>query len=831
VSSIKSRLYRLLLWLQSKAAYWKLQYRLRQFRGKRTNFQVRLKTKKESLRDALKALATILRQAGWSFVVALLTAVAILLFEQSEVWLKLESALELPSTVQSISARLYGTIASLAGLFVSLYFTAVGFLTSALYGGASSALRSTALSERISNFYVRFVLWTGAISLCFLTAEALGFSTHSLAIVVVSTAGILALLAAGTLLGSTLRFFNPSSFAAEARRNLGLLFNYLGTDNRISNQNAFQSAARQRGRELMELFEESLSLCESGNQPKALAEIGGHAVSLLQSYWEVKPKLPAESGWWQPVTESEDWFLSSHSSVNIALKSGWSLQRTEEYDRMWVERELSSSIARTLTKLLNQERWADAAELLGQVTAIVDTGGERLLVEEATIVLSEVEIALLEYTNPEADRVSQDRGVELSKVWDVYGAAHVQLLLGVRSGLELVESGSIKKLLSTVGWKREEAVRKVPFILEAKERLKEIGQKLRFERTVEGKVLTPNWYQIEYLLPDVIAGLHKRVHLLRERISTLQEDVIPSLGNEDMYFSACQLAERGLEIQNKWQLLVEATQETGKSLKELERAEDFELPSFDWKTLSEDIASKDQQAVDLLIEYAPKLLPHLNDSRAQEAIGRTYTVTTDRCAEAVISGSASRFITLFDKTFTIGLFLWGRVPLKDVNLREWDQKRIGVQPLIDIMSLSGLALIRDELDGPGFWGPVRRKWSNFLSKDRGSPQDTLQTLFFIGDNSVTTFGIGSRFTRRTSWRKSMEDELRNRGLLSQPGTRPPPSSISSALLKAVLARRNQIVDPVDIFLGMLIAIRPESIGLEWPQGASSFIRQWTGHTY
>ena len=824
MGSIKSRLYRLLLWLQSKAVYWRLRYHLRKFGAERTNLQVSLRTKRESLEDALKALATILREAGWSLLVAILTVAVILLFEQSEVWLKLESAFKLPSTVQSISARLYGTIASLAGLFVSLYFTAVGFLTSALYGGGSSELRSTALSERISNFYVRFVIWTGAISLCFLTVEALGFSTHSPAIVVVSTAGILALLAAGTLLGSTLRFFNPSSFAAEARRNLVLLFDYFGAGSKISHQNAFQSAARQRARDLIELFEESLRLCESENQPTALAEIGGHAVSLLNSYWEVKPTLPSESGWWQPVPESEDWFLSS--SVDMALKSGWSLQREEEYNRMWMERELGSSIARTLKKLLNQERWADAAELLGQVTATVDTGGEKLLVEEATTVLSEVETALLEYTNPKADRISQDRGVRLSHVWDVYGAAHVQLLIGAKRGLKSAGSVGIERLLSTVEWQNEEAASTASIMVEAKERLEKLGEKLRFERTVEDKILTPKWYQIEYLLPSVLDGLHKRVHLLRERISNLQEDVIPYLENEDIYFSACELAERGLEIQTKWEHFAEAAQETNDSLRELERAEDFELPRYDWEALSNDLESTDQRAVDLLINCAPRLLPHLNDSRAQEVIGRAYSISTDRCAEAVISGRTDRFSELFEEAFNLGVFLYGRVPLKDVDLREWDQVRVGIQPLLDVMSLSGLALIRDEIDGPGFWKLVRETWNDFL-EERDSTRDFLKTLLRIGGKSLTEFGVMPRLTIRIRWRQSMQDELRDRGFLSRPRATGNTPGSKRPLLEAVLAGGHGIEDPINVFLAAIIALHPESIGLKWPREVRSFLNRWT----
>lgn len=773
---------------------------------------------------------TILRQAGGSFVVAVLAAIAILLFEQSGFWLKLEAAVGVPSSVQGISARLYGTIASLAGLFVSLYFTAVGFLTSALYGGASSELRSSALSERISNFYVRFVLWTGAISLCFLTAEALGYSTRSLALIIVSTAGTIALLAAGTLLGSTLRFFNPSSFAAEARRNLDLLFDYFETGSSLKHQKALQSAARKRARQIIGLFDEALRLCESENQSAALSEIGGHAAAILQSYWTVKPRLPSESGWWQPEPKSEGWFLADHTSIKRALKSGTSLRREKELDRLWAEGDLSSSLARALKNLVQERKWADGAELLEHVRKISNTGSEHFLIEEVQLLLSKLEAILLEYTDSEKGRNSQDRGVRSSDLWDMYGAVHVQMLVGARRSLEQIAPENIIDLISTIDWQDEASVSTTPVMPDLKERLELLGETLRFERVVEGRELSPEWYQAEFLLPGILEGLHERVNLLHAQISRLLEDVVAKLEEEGKHSSACQLAEKGLEIQSQWSPFVEDAREIDESLRKMIKADDFEYPDFDWEALDEDLDDAGQQVVDRFIDFAPDLLFELDNERAKELLGHIYSLITDRCAEAAISGSDDRFSELFDEAFNLGLFLWGRAPLKDVDLREWDQVRIGVQPVIDILALSGLALIRDEIDGPGFWKPVQESWNDFLN-DSDSPREILETVFRVGDQSLTEFGVMPRSIIRTEWRQSMQDELRERRLLSGPGSGQRASATKRPLLDAVLAGIQGIEDPIDVFLGALIAVRPESIGLEWPQGAQSFLRRWTGKSY
>lgn len=827
---IKFKFQRFLLWLQSMTTYWRFQYRLKKFQGKRSSLKIRFKSKKEGFQDALNALQTILRQAGWSFVVAVLTAVGVILIGRSEIWLNLESMIGMPSNVEGASARLYGTITSLAGLFVSLYFTAVGFLTSALYGGASSELRSIVLSERISNFYVRFVLWAGAVSLCFLTSEALGYSTQSLPLIIVSIAGIFSLLAAGTLLGGTLRFFNPSSIVAEAHRNLDILFGYFEEGSSLKRQKTLHSILRERARKIIRLFEEALRLCKSENQPIALSEIGGHGASILQSYWNVKLRLPAESGWWQPEPKSEGWFLANYNSINVALQTGTSLRREQELDRLWVERDLSSSLARTLEQLLQQQKWADIARLLDQTRKISGTGGERLLLKEVLLLLSKLGTVLQKHTDSK-NHASQDRGVRMSDVWDVYGGAYVQLLIGAKHGLNRIRPENINNLVSTTDWYNDVSVGTTPLMPDMKKRVELLGETLRFERTVEGRSLTPDWYQVEFILPVVLKGLHKRVNLIQSHIYHLTQDVTETLKDDGMHLSACQLAERGLEIQSKWGLFIEKAQEIDKSLRKTIKADDFEYPDFDWKALDEDFHNAEEQAVNRFIGFVPDLSLDRDNEREKELLGHIYSLATDRCAQAVTSGSADRFSELFEQVFTLALFLWGCVPLKAANMRDWDRTRIEVQPILDVMALSGLALVRDEVDGPGFWEPVRDDWSNLLSMSYRPPRELMQVLLTIGGEAVTTFGVAPRFTIRTGWKQLMEDTLRERGILSGYRDQQTNSSMHRPLLNAILGGVHGIEDPIDVLLAALIVMRPESIGLDWPRDARSFLRRWTEKSY
>lgn len=790
---LRHKFYSFLLRLQSKAGYWILRQRVRRLQGGRRRLHIRLKTGKERLRDAAEAFRALLRQAGFSFIAAVLLATAILYLEGTNLWLSLERAVGFPNVSRGAAARLYGTLASLAGLFVSLYFTAVGFLTNALYAGASRELRATVLRERTSTFYIRLVLGLGALSLLFLAAEAVGHTTQALAVLVTSVTGIFALFGAGSLLGGTLRFFNPASFAADARRMLSKLFGYLTSESTWRAEPAVQGAVRERAREALGLFDEAQRLCESEELPSSSFEVGQHTVALLDAYWDAKPAIGAESAWWQPSPEPEDWFLASKSAIDVALQSGTSLRLETAPDRLWLERALSPAVARTLGELAGRAKWSYASQLLGATGTAVGTASEHFFVAEGAHVLSSAETALLECATQAPDEDLRDRGAQCSDVWDAFGAAHVQLLIGARRSLKRIAPDALRDTLAGIDWSDEAAVSATPFMPDAKDRLEALGATLRFERTIEGRMVSPAWYRAEFLLPDLLGGLHRRVKQLEQRIERLLEDALASLSEAEAPFSAAHLARRGLEIQRQWGLFVKDAKETDESLRSMAKAHDFELPTFEWETLSKNAQRGEQRATGRLLELVPALLLRLEDSRSRDLVGHIYTVTTDRCAAAAVSGEAERFTTLFRQTFNLGAFLWARVPLKDTRHTEWNR----------ILENSGI--------------PSRER---------------IEQLLLIGKEAATTFGVPPRYTIRTGWTQSMNGELRERGLdvgyhrsrTSQLADRP--------LLAAILSGGLQGIEhPIDIFLSAYVAARPESAGLELPSGARSFLRRWTGKQY
>ena len=111
------------------------------------------------------------------------------------------------------------TLAQVAGIFLGLYFTAVGVVASTVYAHVPRNVRSFLMREKVSNFYIRSVAFLGAISTLLLFMDILGFKPGILNILFVTFLGIFSIFSFLVLGRRVFNFFDPTA-----------LVNYLAID-------------------------------------------------------------------------------------------------------------------------------------------------------------------------------------------------------------------------------------------------------------------------------------------------------------------------------------------------------------------------------------------------------------------------------------------------------------------------------------------------------------------------------------------------------------------------------------------------------------------------
>jgi hypothetical protein len=149
------------------------------------------------------------------------------------------------------------------------------------------------------------------------------------------------------------------------------------------------------------------------------------------------------------------------------------------------------------------------------------------------------------------------------------------------------------------------------------------------------------------------------------------------------------------------------------------------------------------------------------------------------------------------------------------------------EPVEDLLTISGYALVYSELDKKNFWDVAKKYWEQHLSK---VPDSGVVVRFLIGTISYrrSLFAILPRDLRRTAWTQDLMQRLRERGLSRDLfgswsyGAREKRPTHSSALIR-VLGRGSFLGEnPADIFLAAYLMTRSEASGVDAPTSVKDF---------
>jgi hypothetical protein len=158
---------------------------------------------------------------------------------------------------------------------------------------------------------------------------------------------------------------------------------------------------------------------------------------------------------------------------------------------------------------------------------------------------------------------------------------------------------------------------------------------------------------------------------------------------------------------------------------------------------------------------------------------------------------------------------------------------LSAEPLADLFSISGFAIIYSELDGGSFWTTARAWWDSYLGK-LPAPEQVLQFFATVREIRHSRLRLLPRDTIRTSWQQDLAARLRGRGVpddFSPPLERPSPGpdrAQASPIMRLLIRRGGALmVDSEDLFFAVYVSSRR---GMEehLPRRAASLLRTLRG---
>ena len=715
--------------------------------------------------------------------------------------------------------------------FLALFFTTVGVIASTAYAVVPDEIRQLFLQERGSRVYIANVVRALVFGIVLLAMPAIGFSPHGLTLVVFTVLTLFSVLSLGYLGRRLFNFFDLSSLAiplpGNFRRAARLAEANKGrVPNEPQQRAAHQAAARTLG-DVRQVVTHLVT--RQGGERDALVDVLYRVLVMWGNYATVsKTRIPTDSQWFERTASHPNWLTLEHTRLQIAIDTRTGVQPELVPDPLWVERDLGQRIATLLQGLLTESDWPAALQFVDQVTGVIRVLAYHLQVEEALHLVQVIRTTLWPVVlgnTGETDRAIDDGGRQGWTDFRLAAVERVVLLvtsvwLGVADTARTIDAEKLR-----VAWSHAVADPTNPYGVQAPRSqlvvLEELAAGIALEERTEGKRITPDWWIHHYAARSVARDLHSAVETLMKEINGRVMPAVEESADDSQ--RTAMLIFEALELMHKLSSHLPTFESA------LQVLAGFRHPAACddmWPDLTLPSQLPSQLEDRLLLRLAAVIddLPaDRHDRSGPDLFGQAYKRLFDASFQAILDGNQDLARTLFPRALAAAESARGRL-IKDLSdQRARDQLIFGTEPLVDMMELSGYALLMQEVDGAGIWDDVRTFWDKLMSEPHEVPLHALLPAVLSARQGIFMLTTGGM--ERTGRRMRLDHLLRDRGVVSDQHGLPfmddePELGHPSAIVEVFAPEDlGGFGDLEDLFLVEYVFKRPEAAGTKMPRNA------------
>jgi len=413
---------------------------------------------------------------------------------------------------------------------------------------------------------------------------------------------------------------------------------------------------------------------------------------------------------------------------------------------------MAGCIERLLQVLSTKNDWQRAVGVVDMGNTLIQRLAERLQLDEARILRHSLTFYLRGITESPAQFPGDAAKIENSTgEWEMFHVAvaerqvlsYISFWLGLVAQIRNFDSAALVSrfehaVSSLDGCYKARAPRALLGLFE------HIASGVDFERRTEGRRVSPGWW-VNHLCARLL--LSTLVQEVRGFLDEIQKELINPVASADethaevvsMKIFSC------LELTNKMRTHLETVRHAATVLETLRHAQTDDEKWPDVSFPEEILRDIEEQLYQKLAVVAPLLKHERHNAGEPDLFGQAYKTLFDATFHAILYGRNEIAWKLFP--IVIVMAEWARARLIGdlVSERQQQQVIFGTEPLVDVMELSGYALLMNEVNGEGIWPQVRALWDNLLARDQSSstPQQ-FANILSAHENlfALTPGGIG-----------------------------------------------------------------------------------------
>lgn len=725
-------------------------------------------------------------------------------------------------------------IASVSGVFLGLYFTAISGIASSFLTRATPDVRQFFLSIPTGQQYIRTVAMTGIIAIFYIATKSLGYVINPLGIAFLALLAAYIIIRFWTVGSSVFDAMEPSSSMPWITRDAFNFIKGAAPPGFRWKTPVMQNHQRRRAAYQVTLIDNLLKFdvleikISDGELLTALRYVGG----LLTAYRDQKQKIPTESLWYKTKVLSENWAFADSTRVLLAINTGTTLQPKTIKDLTWLEEQLDDIAIYILGLFLSERRdggvnFASAFQGLETLVSVAEAYGSDLDEAAAKMLVNKVgRLNSIAYAIIPGQDESQKRKGQIAFV-DSQGRLAIAILLGLLKYLDARSAASLSAAISKIDWGSKSSPYLTGLPSPVLGRIEALAAQLRSEQTIEGRRISPDWYVETQVAQQYLFSVGKYFSYVKSLHNDYFEKMLAHflIQGSERWDLAVHVLQRWLEFSEKYGALIKIMRKHVEDCEQFKKIGDLPWPKIDFDEEECIALERAKDVVDRLVRLLPKLQTLVVGEEFPDYFGQALILGLRACYEACENNHPDRLRRIFPTVFAASLAAHKIVGEKVQN---WDQEESKIiystEPLVNLFEISGYAKLYADLhENPALWSAVETIWTvYFAASDAEDARKIMRYFAAIVTYRDSVFKMMPRDDLRSDWQIQFSRKMEERGLPGFPvgsdhrRDRRAPTH-PSALIR-VIARWGGLMafSARAVFFVTYLSTQPAAAGVEFP---------------
>ncbi len=719
---------------------------------------------------------------------------------------------------------LMGTVAQAAAAMLALFFTAISVVTSTTYAKVPTGIRSLIARDDLNRRYLRLLAHTAATSTAGLGLHALGAPASSLLggyVILLAGISLLAFLPLGI---RTFALFDPSNLTDSPARDFGRAVNMVTHRAARWLDPSFQHHANRIAQTQLQILDDLIvfGFTEGRSRQGALLEMATTINRLSRFYIVRKSSIPSDSLWFTRRAEFKRWEVSSSAMTGIALQTGVAPPPESIPDWGFYESRSTQMTAACLHHLFAHGAFDEVVSLLFEVNSTATVYSRQFEQDESLRLVRAVRAVVLEGLK------ATDKNVQPLKHLQIVDVLCVAALSPILTAGRALSNEPIDELIAAerplLGLDRRglyTSARPRKVLKEAEYLL----DRLAFERSVEGSISTQPWYVREVIALAYAEVIRDAVQVI---VATLDDEFVSpatDLVKAGRTVCAGGWLHRGIEACHKARDQIAALETRYIELKRLHVSDARWLPSGAEDALAS-VETARVRIVQLLAGVVPELCALPFGGTLPDLLGQTRAWLAQELVLMMERKNEIGFADLFLGYFNASLATHRQLVEFAKQPECQDYIRVAMDAILDVMDVSGLALLFSELDGTRFGELVACAW-DFYFKQAADKPAVVRAFYAAIESKLALPVFSPSAMQRQEWGRRLAIAMSDRGIAmdrygdpswGRRSVKPHPSSVIESV---AVTWGHPMDDPHEYFGALYLAGREEAHGIDAPHAVQS----------